>query len=332
MNSRKLAEVPGLARTVGRRDPPLVSVIVLSYNHASFIVETLDSVRAQTYPRTELIVIDDASKDDSVSRVRAWEGSRGAPLHLIQNPTNLGICRSLNRALAGATGDFVAIVASDDRWLPGKLEAQVAEAERRGPTTGLVYGDAYCIDERGIRLPERFIQHYRPAGPPADGEVFSALQEGNFIPAPATLVRRSCYEAVGRYDEALCYEDWDMWLRIAHRYGVAYCDFVSAEYRRLPNSMAQRLLRGAPAAMETTARIARKWRKAGGVDERHRLIWTQRIIHAAESLFEVRHAASASVLWWAILATRGSQRSVLIKKLARCLWARSRGRFVPIDY
>ncbi len=322
---RRLAGLPGAAA-----NSPLVSAIVLSYNQARFVLETLDSVRAQSHPRVELIVVDDASTDDSVVRVRAWSAARALEVHILENPANLGICKSLNRALAIATGDFVAPVASDDRWLPNRLEKQLAMLDDGSGRVGLIYSDAYCISETGQRLTDRFIARYRPAGPPKPGAHFEALHEGNFIPAPTALIRRSSLAAVGGYDEALVYEDWDMWLRIAHRYEVRCCDYIGAEYRVRPGSLSEHLHRAPPLAIETNARIARKWCRASGVGPRHRRLWANRLADAAESLFMIRHPASGRVLSWAVMVSPPHRRAKLLTMLLRCWWARSRGRFAPV--
>lgn len=323
---RRASRSSGVAGT-----PPLVSAIVLSYNQAQFVLDALESVRAQSHPRLEIIVVDDCSTDDSVARVRAWIGSRGVAASILENPANLGVCKSLNRALALATGEFVAPVAGDDRWLPRRCEMQLSVLDAKPETVGLVYSDAYCINEEGERLSGRFISRHRPAGPPPSSRVFEALQEGNFIPAPTALIRRRCLTAVGGYDEALLYEDWDMWLRIAHRYEVCYSDYIGAEYRLRSGSLSERLRDAPPPVIETNARIARKWCRAPGIARGHREVWATRLADSAESLFRIRGRASARVLWWAILGGPSHRRPALAVKLLRCWWAQSRGRFVPIQ-
>ncbi len=310
---------------------PLVSAIVLSYNNARYVEETLESIRAQTYAALELVVVDDASSDDSVRRIRAWQLARGYPLTLLENPVNRGVCRALNRALEVSQGAFVAAVASDDLWYPEKLGRQVALLRDAGDGVGMVYSDADRIDEQGSACPGRFIEQWRPDGRPADEAVFEALEEGNFVPAPATLVRRSCYQRLGPYDETLAYEDWDMWLRIAHAYRVAYSDYVAAAYRVVTGSLTQRLFRQSnPAAVETAARIARKWVRARSLGDASRRRWAGRLADAARELFRVRHASAPLILRWAILYGPPSERAPLARALARCLWARSRGRFTPL--
>src|ERR1035441_9874426 len=93
---------------------PLVSTIVLSYNQSRFVLETLESVKAQTYKATQLIIVDDCSLDDSVATIDHWLQESGIHCEFIRHKKNQGICKSLNEALAVANGKYISMVASDD--------------------------------------------------------------------------------------------------------------------------------------------------------------------------------------------------------------------------
>jgi len=199
----------------------------------------LESVKAQNYPNLELIVNDDASKDDSASVIQAWLAQSGIPHRFLRNQTNQGLCRSLNNAISQSRGKYTAGIAADDVWLPGKLLTQVERMERLPERCGVLYTDALQMDEQGNLLEGRFIDVYRRFEKKPEGNISSSLWKGNFIPAMTTLIRRECYEKVGLYDEALYYEDWDMWLRISRCFEFAYADEVSAKYRIVSTSMMQ---------------------------------------------------------------------------------------------
>jgi cellulose synthase/poly-beta-1,6-N-acetylglucosamine synthase-like glycosyltransferase len=216
---------------------PLVSAIVLCYNQARFVVECLEGVKAQDYPNLELVVNDDASKDDSVAVIEGWLAKNSIPHHFLKNKTNQGICRSVNNTLRQARGKYISGIAADDVWLPGKLRTQVEILERLPEKVGVVYSDALQMDESGNLLPERFIDSHRRFETMPAGNVHNILWEGNFIPAMTTLIRRDCFEKVGMYDETLFYEDWDMFLRISRRFDFAYSNEVSAKYRIVGTSM-----------------------------------------------------------------------------------------------
>jgi len=87
------------------------------------------------------------------------------------------------------------------------------------------------MDEHGNTLPGMFIAAYRTFPEIPEGRLLEILLEGNFIPAMTTLIRRSCYEKVGTYDESLPWEDWDMWMRIARQYSFIFSRTPSAKYR-----------------------------------------------------------------------------------------------------
>ena len=200
-------------------------------------MECLESVRQQDYPNLELIVNDDASKDESASVIGAWLAKSPIPHRFLRNQINLGLCRSLNNALSHARGKYISGIAADDVWLPGKLHSQVRRMEQLPDSVGVLYTDALQMDEQGRGLEGSFIPVYRRFDKMPEGNIYQTLWKGNFIPAMTTLIRRQCYEVVGLYDERLYYEDWDMWLRIAHRFEFAYGSEFSARYRIVSTSM-----------------------------------------------------------------------------------------------
>ena len=214
----------------------MVSVIVLCYNQAEFVTATLDSVAAQTFKDTELILVDDSSTDASVKVIEEWINRRNIVCTLIRHKANMGICRSLNDAITAARGTFISITAADDLWTADKIADQIALMESAPDTVGVVYSDAYQIDRHGLPLPGTLIQSYRP-GPPPEGNIHAALWECNFVPPPTTLIRRRCFDAVGLYDEKLYFEDWDMWLRISRQFEFLYMVQPTAYYRVLASSM-----------------------------------------------------------------------------------------------
>jgi len=215
---------------------PLVSAIVLCYNQARYVVECLEGIKAQNYPNLELIINDDASGDDSAAVIQGWLFQNNIPYCFLKNETNVGICRSVNNAMKQAHGKYISGIAADDVWLPGKLRTQVEMLEKLPEKVGVVYSDALQMDENGRLLPDRFIATHRRFDTMPAGNIHNILWEDNFIPAMTTLIRRSCFERVGLYDETLFYEDWDMFLRIARCFDFAYSDEVSAKYRIVTTS------------------------------------------------------------------------------------------------
>lgn len=210
---------------------PLVSVVVPSYNHGRFVEQALDSVAAQTWPHIELVVLDDASTDDAPERIRAWAERADCSPIIELSSENRGVCAAFNHARTLISGDYVAFMAADDWMEPERIDRQVRRMQEAGERCGLVYSDVHRVDEEGASLGE-------PAGGPhPEGDVYIALLRENFIPAPAVLMRRAALEAAGPYDTRLRAEDYDMWLRIAFRWEIAYEPGALVNYRILSSSV-----------------------------------------------------------------------------------------------
>ena len=264
---------------------PLVSVIMPCYNQARFAVECLESVKAQNYPNLELIISDDASTDGSVALVRAWLAQNPSiPRRLLTSKRNQGLCRSLNRAMSHARGTYISGIAADDVWLPGKLLTQVELMERLPSRVGIVYSNALQMDEDGNLLPQRFLEANGHSEPMPEGDILESLWRGNFIPAMSTLVRRKCYQRVGLFDESLFFEDWDMWLRLAHFFEFAYSDQVSAKYRLSSHSMIRAYF---PRLVDSACLVCVKHLQAGTVEGQTRAIAVERLYNAAIEAYEL---------------------------------------------
>jgi glycosyltransferase involved in cell wall biosynthesis len=157
----------------------------------------------------------------------------------IPHKRNIGICASLNEVLRLARGKYISMVAADDVWLPDKTARQVEMMEQMPADVGVLYSDAFQIDESGETLPQMFIEAHRKFVVPAEGLLFDVLWEGNFIPAMTTLIRGECFNQVGTYDEDLCFEDWDMWMRISRTFRFVYDKIPAAKYRIVSSSAAR---------------------------------------------------------------------------------------------
>lgn len=186
---------------------PVVSVIIPTYNRASLLRDALASVEAQhgigdAY-EMEVIVVDDASSDGTSQVVRAHQR-----VHYVRLPANRGLPAARNAGIRASRGQYLAFLDDDDVWLPCKLECQV-EALESHPEAGVVYSP--CIVRSGHR------EFLVPAeGQAPSGGVLEHLLEHNLAPVHCFLVRREPLVAAGQFDERLqCFEDHDLWLRLA---------------------------------------------------------------------------------------------------------------------
>ncbi len=230
---------------------PRVSVIAQCYNHARFLVECLESVEAQTFRDFELIIVDDASTDDSAGRIRDWVARRRPAARVLALAANHGVAGALNAALAATTGSLVIRVATDDIWHPALLDRLVAALDAAPAQAPMAFSDAACVDAESRDLGRRFIAMHRPGFVPRSGAMLNELAVGNFIPAPTVLMRKAALDAVGAFDARLMYEDWDMWLRLATLGPLVFVPEVLAQYRIVDGSLARTLFESPDAVTST---------------------------------------------------------------------------------
>lgn len=271
---------------------PLVSVLFTTYNHAPYIEQALDSITAQGLTDLEVVITDDCSTDGSADVIHDWLSRHDVDASVVVHERNLGICAVRNRALARARGELVCSLSGDDLFAPDRLERQAPFLAAQPADVAAVYSDARICDAGGATLHESYLDRFLGPGEPPQGSIFAALQQGCFLPAPAVLVRRSAIEAVGGYDESLAFEDWDMWLRLAHRYRFAYLPMQASSWRVLPTSMSHGRIMS-PAFKASEIRIHERWL---GLDPQTDIRAAHWIRHAALVLSRHDRAAALAAL------------------------------------
>jgi glycosyltransferase involved in cell wall biosynthesis len=194
---------------------PKVSVIIPTYNCGHYLEQAIESAMDQTYRDLEIIVLDDGSTDNTSEVVQKY----GTKIRYIRQ-TNAGLPAARNRAIEASSGEFIALLDSDDWWEPSKLAEQVPLLEQ-DPEVALVYTDLRVIYDDGEILPSFLAS--RPLA--TSGYVFDLLLKSGFILPSTVLLRRTCLEEVGMFDESMrSHEDIELWLRICQRWKVALVD------------------------------------------------------------------------------------------------------------
>lgn len=230
----------------------LVSVIIPTYNRAHLICGAIDSVLSQTYGSIEVLVVDDGSRDDSAELIRSRYGADARVRYFWQE--NQGVSAARNRGLREARGEFIALLDSDDLWLPAKLEAQV-QVLRKIPEAGMVWTDMQAIDPQGhiqhARYLRRMYQAYRffptasalftgeitidlpaPETHVFHGDIFSPMVLGNLVHTSTVLIRASRREQVGFFNEQFrTGEDYPFHLKTCREGPVAFIDAPLIQYR-----------------------------------------------------------------------------------------------------
>lgn len=182
-----------------------VTVLIAVHNGGAFLAEAVDSVLAQTYRDFELLIVDDASTDGAIARLRA-----DSRIRVVRNERNLGQVPSLNLGLAEARGSYIARLDADDAMRPTRLERQVAILDAE-PAVGLVGTWMEVVDETGRRWGEL-------RGELGDYADFVIAVLANHFPFghPALMYRREEVRALGGYDAKLApSEDKDLYRRLA---------------------------------------------------------------------------------------------------------------------
>lgn len=202
------------ALAVRRRASPaasaraLVSVVMPMFNAGLTIERALNSVRAQTYVDWEAICVDDASTDDTVARVAAFDDPR---VRVIRLDRNGGPARARNLGIAAAKREFVAFLDADDEWLPDKLARQVALLEADAGLALVV------TDLRVTTVDGREGNSVYARQPPMPGrDAWKTLLASSFIATSAVMTRRALLDQVGGFDPDLVTgEDQDLFIRLA---------------------------------------------------------------------------------------------------------------------
>lgn len=239
---------------------PLVSVVIPTYNRAARVGRAVDSALGQTHRSVEVLVVDDGSTDGTAELLARRYGAEPRVRVLVQE--NRGVAGARNAGLREVRGAFVALLDSDDLWLPWKLEAQLACLAAL-PSAGMIWTDMDAVSPEGDVIAPRFLttmyDAYRwfsrdelfessrplsaiapalaaPLGDPAVylGDVFSEMILGNLVHTSTVLLRRERLERVGGFDEGLrtSGEDHDFHLRTCREGPVAYLDVPSIHYLR----------------------------------------------------------------------------------------------------
>lgn len=197
-----------------------VSIIIPTRNRAAMLQKAIASAK-NAGEDVEVIVVDDASSDETPSICRQW-----GEIVYIRLEKNVGQAKARNVGIAKSSGEFLAFLDDDDLRLAGSLKKQ-EKLLSRNEKLGFVYGQVQIGDSKHC-VPTGEI---RPDLCPS-GDLFWDLLKGNFIYVPSVLVRKRYFESVGLFDPSIQgTEDWDAWIRLAETYPVDAVQEPVAIYR-----------------------------------------------------------------------------------------------------
>lgn len=201
---------------------PKVSIVTVCYNSAKTIVDTLESVRSQTHPNIEHIVVDGGSDDGTMEIVADHRQSLGP---VISEPDN-GLYDAMNKGIRMASGDIVGILNSDDFYENDEVITAIVEAFQADQTLDIVFGDVVFVTPPNLKTVSRFYHagHFRPW----------KLRFGWMPPHPATFVKKAVYEQYGEYRlDMKISADYEMFVRwlVSARLNYRWLDRVIVRMR-----------------------------------------------------------------------------------------------------
>ena len=226
---------------------PLVSVIVITYNSSKFVLETLESIKNQTYRNLELIISDDSSTDNTVELCKEWiakNQTRFSNFKLVVAEVNQGIPANCNRGVKNSNGEWIRIVGGDDALISDSIEKYIRFIDDNGlRNVEVLHSNVERFTESFSdenRQPFQPLAHKKLNDPNLTAEEqFQVLLRTNTVLAGTLFIKRIVFEKVGLYDEGpRLWEDRPMLIKMTYN-GIKlhYIDFPSLNYRRHTSSV-----------------------------------------------------------------------------------------------
>jgi len=197
---------------------PKISVIMSVYNGEGYLREAVESILNQTFTDFEFIIVNDGSTDGSLEIIQSYKDER---IKVINNGENIGLTKSLNKALKQARGEYIARQDADDISLSNRFEEQIKYFEEH-PEVSLLGTSIYSIDKDGKIVGKRI----------ALANPVKQLSKGNQFSHGSVMVKKGVVDQLGGYNELIKYsQDYELWLRIAKHYEVRNLTQVLCEMR-----------------------------------------------------------------------------------------------------
>jgi tetratricopeptide (TPR) repeat protein/glycosyltransferase involved in cell wall biosynthesis len=223
----------------GPRKRPTFSVLMASYNHERFVGRAIETVLGQTFEDLELLIVDDASTDGSVEIIKSYM-ARDPRIKARFHEVNMGISRTMNDAQSMATGEYLALFASDDEFMSDKLEKQLAVLEKE--PDAVVWADAVVIDDNGELLERTYIERFEEfflsksslpevKARKKEGFILNDLLKELHIVGQSMTTRLEHMVEFG-WDESIPWSnDYLLFVNLAEKYPFRFIDEPLARYR-----------------------------------------------------------------------------------------------------
>lgn len=282
---------------------PLVSVVCLCYNQERFVEEAIRSVLNQSYENVQLIVVDDASTDNSANVIRSVIQA-GPGIQFLALTENLGNCKAFNRGLVLAKGSFLIDLAADDVLLPNRIEEGVKVLREKGEGYGIHFSDAAIIDEYGTHLYNHSDRFPHQAVP--QGDVYARVIRQYFICPPTVMFTRQVADVLGGYDEALSYEDFDFWVRSSRAFNYVYSPEILVKKRVSKNSLSSKQFKLFSKHARSTYRVCQKILRLNNSGEEQQALH-QRIMYEIKLNLRLLNPGVALEFFFLMIRNRGKK-------------------------
>lgn len=212
----------------------LVSIRIPAYNHEKYVQKTLDSILSDPYPNKEIVIIDDASSDDTWNKILEWVAKNSTKVKIIyqRNPKNMGISKTVNKLHSLCSGDYIVGIASDDVLIPGSIEKRLQYLEAN-KNKKVVFGDCQVIDENDQVLYESGLSGLYTVNKNNlfDNDTMKKELILNWgVPGGTLMMKKELIEEI-KFNEKLIIEDFDLFLKWMAQDYLGFIDQKISNYR-----------------------------------------------------------------------------------------------------
>jgi len=272
---------------------PLVTIVAVSYNQEAFVIDSLNSIRNQTYPNIQLIIADDGSKDNTKALIREWVKNEYPQALFLDHAVNQGVTKNLNSALPYIKGEYYQFLGCEDEMLPDKIATQV-KLLQDNPGYSIVYSDMLRMSPEGVIEDQTHYQS-KTYNVPHSGNVYKYLIERCFIATPSALMKTEVLNTVGGDNEALEINDHDFWMRASKDFLFLYHPNVTMKYRIMPESLSNR-----KGIIVYKNRFLLYYLNYNSSKE-YKHLFDERLLFSAKNLFALKYKKCASLFFKAFL-------------------------------